>query len=66
VKFLPPYSHDFNPIEAVWALVEKFIRTVAPRTAAALRRAARPARHVVDADHCAQFFAHIGYVTSSA
>jgi transposase len=66
VKFLPPYSHDFNPIEAVWALVKKYIRTVAPRTAAALRRAARAARHVVDADHCAQFFAHIGYVTSSA
>jgi transposase len=32
VKFLPPYSHDFNPIEAVWALVKKYIRTFAPRT----------------------------------
>jgi transposase len=66
VKFLPPYSHDFNPIEAVWALVKKHIRTFAPRTAATLRRVARAARHVVDADHCAQFFAHAGYVTSSA
>jgi transposase len=66
VKFLPPYSHDFNPIEAVWALVKKYIRTFAPRTAATLRRAARAARHVVHADHCAQFFAHAGYVTSSA
>jgi transposase len=66
VKFLPPYSHDFNPTEAVWALVKKYIRTFAPRTAAALRRAARAARHVVDADHCWQFFAHDGYVRSSA
>jgi len=66
VKFLPPYSPDFNPIEPVWALVKKYIRTVAPRTAGALRQAARAARHVVDAHHCAQFFAHIGYVTSSA
>jgi transposase len=66
VKFLPPYSHDFNPIEAVWALVKKYIRTRAPRTATALRRAARAARHVVDAHHCAQFFAHAGNVTSSA
>src|SRR5688572_27506380 len=66
MKFLPPYSHDFNPIEAVWALVKKYIRTFAPRTAATLRRAARAARHAVDADHCYQFFAHAGYVTSSA
>ena len=31
VRFLPPYSHDFNPIEAVWALMKKRIRAVAPR-----------------------------------
>jgi transposase len=66
LKFLPPYSPDFNPIEAVWALVKKYIRAFAPRTAAALRRTARAARHVVDSDHCHQFFAHAGYVTSSA
>jgi transposase len=66
VKFLPPYSHDFNPIEAVWALVKKYLRTVAPRTAAALRHAARAARHVVDADHFSRFFTHAGYVKSSA
>jgi transposase len=66
VKFLLPYSHDFNLIEAVWGLVKKYIRTFAPRTAATLRRAARAARHVVDASHCAQFFAHARYVISSA
>jgi transposase len=33
VKFLPPYSYDLNPIEAVWALAKKPIRTLAPRTA---------------------------------
>jgi len=66
LMFLPPYSHDVNPIEPVWALVKQHIRTFAPRTAAALRRTARAARHVVDAHHCAQFFAHAGYVTSTA
>jgi transposase len=66
LKFLPPYSHDFNPIEAVWALVKKYIRTFAPRTAVTLRRVARAARHAVDADHCHHFFVHAGYVTSSA
>lgn len=66
LKFLPPYSHDFNPIEPVWALVKKDIRTFAPRTANALRRVARAARYVVRPDHCQHFFAHIGYVNSSA
>jgi transposase len=66
LKFLPPYSHDFNPIEAVWALVKKYIRPFAPRSAYTLRRVARAARHAVDAYHCHQFFAHAGYVTSSA
>ena len=66
LKFLPPYSHDFNPIEPVWALVKKDIRMFAPRSADALRRVARAARHVVRPDHCQHFFAHVGYVNSSA
>jgi len=66
LKFLPPYSHDFNPIEPVWALVKKYIRTIAPRTATTLRRVARAARHAVTQNHCQQFFAHAGYVRSSA
>lgn len=66
LKFLPPYSHDFNPIESVWALVKKDIKLFAPRTAGALRRVARAARHVVSADHCRAFFAHAGYVNSTA
>lgn len=23
LRYLPPYSHDFNPIEAAWALIKK-------------------------------------------
>jgi transposase len=30
LKFLPPYSYDFNPIEPGWALIKKRIRAVAP------------------------------------
>jgi transposase len=33
LRFLPPYSHDLNAIEAGWALIKKRIRAVAPRTA---------------------------------
>jgi len=65
VKHLPPYSHDFNPIEPVWGLVKKRIRDHAPRTGVALRRVARAARHAVTPYHCRQFFAHAGYGHSS-
>ena len=49
-----PYSHDYNPIEPAWGLIEKRIRTHGPRTAGALRRVARAARHVVRPHHCRQ------------
>lgn len=63
-RYLPPYSHDFNPIESAWGLVKKHLRTCAPRHAAALRRVARTARHVVP-HHCARWCAHAGYGDSS-
>jgi transposase len=65
VRYLPPYSHDLNPIESAWALVKKRIRTQAPRHADALRRVARAARHVVRSHHCVNWFAHAGYGNSS-
>ena len=61
LRFLPPYSHDFNPIEAAWALIKKRIRTVAPRTAPTLRMTAQRARSVVRPRHCQNWFAHAGY-----
>ena len=66
VRFLPPYSPDFNPIEPAWGLVKKRIRTHAPRTPDALRRVALAARHVVRPYHCRRWFQHAGYVNSSA
>ncbi len=30
VRFLPPYSHDFNPIEAAWALTSRMFSSLAP------------------------------------
>lgn len=62
VRFLPPYSPDFNPIEPAWSLVKKRVRTHAPRTATALRRVARAARHAVQPHHCGAWFRHAGYV----
>lgn len=61
VEFLPPYSPDFNPIERCWGLAKKHIRRIAPRTSAALRKAAHAARLRVLPHHCRAFFEHAGY-----
>lgn len=61
LRFLPPYSHDFNPIEAAWALMKKRIKKVAPRTGPTLRRTAQRACRVVRPRHCANWFAHAAY-----
>jgi transposase len=61
VIYLPPYSHDYNPIEPGWALQKQQVRRFAPRDAASLRRVARRARFRVTPRHCRQWFAHAGY-----
>ena len=32
VVFLPPYSHDFNPIEQAWSKIKAYLRKVKART----------------------------------
>ena len=61
IKFLSPYSYDFNPIEPGWALVKKRIRAVVPRTAGLLRCTAQRARRVIRPRHCRSWFSHAGY-----
>ena len=60
LRYLPPYSHDFSPIEPAWGLVKRHIRPCAPH--GLRRRVAQRARHVVHAHHCRQWFVHAGYV----
>ncbi len=38
--YLPPYSPDFNPIENMWSKIKQLLRSLAPRTAEDLLRAA--------------------------
>lgn len=60
--YLPPYSHDFNPIEAGWGRQKQYVRKHAPRTSADLVRVARRARHHrITPRHCRNWFAHAGY-----
>ena len=61
LRFLPPYSHDFNPIEPGWSLIKKRIRAIAPRSGATLRATAQRTYRVVRPRHCLNWFAHAGY-----
>lgn len=61
VIYLPPYSHDFNPIEPAWALQKQHVRRHAPRSRDALLRIARRARFRVTPRHCRNWFSHAGY-----
>lgn len=61
VIYLPPYSHDFNPIELGWGLQKQQVRRFAPRDPLSLRRVARRARFRISRRHCRQWFAHSGY-----
>jgi len=61
IEFLPPYSHEMNPIESGWGIVKKRIRAAAPRVGRALRRAAHRARRAIRPRHCRGWYAHAGY-----
>jgi len=61
LRYLPPYSPDFNPIEPAWSIVKKGIRAAAPRTRLALRRVAQNSRRLVSPTHCVRWTRHAGY-----
>jgi transposase len=58
---LPPYSPDFNPIEAMWSKVKQTLRSIKARTAEALLDAIGVALGAVTADDAQGWFAHYGY-----
>jgi transposase len=61
LRYLPPYSPDFNPIENAFAKLKAYIRKAAARTIEALETAAAHALKTFKPEHCANFFAHAGY-----
>jgi transposase len=61
LRFLPPYSPDFNPIELAFAKLKAFLRAARPRTfdqVCALMAAALP---LFMPDECANYVKHCGY-----
>jgi transposase len=61
VCFLPPYSPDLNPIEAMWSKVKEILRSLKARTAEALLDAIGVALRSVTITDAEGWFAHCGY-----
>jgi transposase len=64
LRFLPPYSPDFNPIEQAFSKVKGILRRAEARTRAALIEAMGRSLSAVTARDTRGFFDHCGYRTS--
>lgn len=65
VRFLPPYSPDFNPIEQAFAKLKAFLRAMRPRTFEHVCRLIAAALELFTQDDCANFIRHCGYRVST-
>ena len=61
LRFLPPYSSDFNPIENAFAKLKALLREVAARTRDALWAAVGAAIDAFTLDECRNYFSAAGY-----
>ena len=61
LRFLPPYSPDFNPIEMAFAKLKTLLRARAERTVEALWNATGELIPVFEPDECANYFIAAGY-----
>jgi transposase len=61
LRYLPPYSPDFNPIENAFSKLKAFLRARAERTIDALRDAVGEIVTLFSPSECANYFAACGY-----
>jgi transposase len=61
LRFLPPYSPDFNPIENAFSKLKALLRKAATRTIDALWDAIRDALPQFSPQECASYFTAAGY-----
>ena len=61
LRYLPPYSPDFNPIENAFAKLKAFLRKAAARTIDHLWDVIRDALPHFTANECANYFTAAGY-----
>ena len=65
LRYLPPYSPDFNPIENLWSKVKGKLRSLAARTIDTLHDAIADALTTVTPADCVGFFRHCGSLDTS-
>jgi transposase len=61
LRYLPPYSPDFNPIETAFSKLKAALRKAAARTIAGLETAIRDALSTFTPAECANYFTAAGY-----
>jgi len=61
LRFLPPYSPDFNPIELAFSKIKALLKKAAARTREDLWEAIRNAIDAITSTDCRSFFAATGY-----
>ena len=61
LRYLPPYSPDFNPIEMAFSQLKALLKRAAARTVAALWRTIAEAIDAITAVECRNYFAAAGY-----
>ena len=64
VRYLPPYSPDFNPIEPMWSKVKGHLRSAGARTPNHLVKAVGKALRSVTPADCRGFFEGYGYTAT--
>lgn len=61
IRYLPPYSPDFNPIEMVFAKLKALLKKAAHRTVDALWNEIGTLLATFSPTECANYFQHAGY-----
>ena len=61
LRFLPPYSPDFNPIELAFAKLKAFLRAARPRSFDQVVALVATALGLFTSQECANFVRHCGY-----
>ena len=61
LRFLPPYSPDFNPIELAFAKLKAFLRAARPRSFDDVCQLMRTALALFHPHECTNYVEHCGY-----
>jgi transposase len=61
VRFLPPYSPDFNPIEQAFAKLKALLRAARPRTFDRVATLVGDALKLFTVTECGNYVRHCGY-----